>query len=369
MRGLALDVIYSVRLLKSTPIGTVFALITFALGIGFNTAVFTIMNTVLLRSLPYSDPDQLVSVWELQDTTTNVPLSGPDFNDFRTRNTAFTDVSAYDNYASFDTVENSRTIHIRAAMVSSTFFRTLGIAPVRGRGFLLTEEQRGRDRVAILSYRFCQQHFGEQAQVIGKTIALNEDPFVIVGIMPRDFWFPDMNVDLWTPLSDSPVSLDADDMRKRDVRWLKVIARLRAGITIEQSRADATSIAAALRSENGSEDRAIGITVASLRAWITKDVRRPLLLIQLAGIALLFIACLNISSFLIVQLAGHRADFATRVALGAGRISICRQLLIQGFLLATISCIGGLLFAWSAIRCVSFINPDILPLSQRIADR
>jgi putative ABC transport system permease protein len=350
---------------KVVPLGAAFVIIALAVGVGANAAVFTIVNSVLLRPLPYTDPAQLVSIWEFQDTTNNVPFSGPDFNDLRVRNVVFHDLCAYDNYASFDMAENGHTIHVRAAMVSPSFFRTLGVTPMRGRDFVLQEGQSGSDNVAMLSYEFWQQHFGGQTLAIGKTLELNERPFTIVGIMSREFWFPDMSVDIWTPLSEHPLSLDSEDLTKRDVRWLKLIARLRAGVTIDESREAAASLAGALRTENPVDDRSIGITVLSFRDWVTKDVRRPLAVFQIGASAVLLIISLNISSFMIAKLRRHNEELIAGTA-----TTRCRphwdSLSGRAFAAAAITFLGALPLAWLGITAFSLISAEILPLAQPI---
>ncbi len=354
------DVRYGIRMLRKNPGFTAIAVFTLALGIGANTAIFSLINTVLLRPLPYKNADQLVTVWGYNRTrgfTTDL-VSPLDFADWRSQNHVFEGMAASTDVTYTLTGAGEPTLII-AYSFSSDYFHVLGVAPLLGRTFLPEEEQPGKNHVAVLSYSFWQNHFGRNPAIVGQSITLNGAPYTIVGVMPASFKYPQLT-ELWTPLT--PIPEAAND---RDYRYLRVMARLKPGATLRQAQTEMNAIAARLASAypktNKEED---ATNLIGLREMISGDIRPALLVLLCAVSFVLLIACANVANLLLSRAAGRQKEVAVRVALGASQARLVRQFLTESVLLGLIGGAFGVALASLCTRAmVTMFPPTIFNLS------
>jgi predicted permease len=370
LETLWIDLRYGARMLLKDPGFTLIAILTLTLGIGANTAIFSVVNGVLLSALPYPQPEQLAMVW-CDNRRQGVPEdinSYPNFVDWRERNKTFQGMAGI-RPTSFNLTGDGEPEQLSAARVSTNFFQLIGVNPERGRGFNAEEEQVGRDRVVVLSHRLWRRRFGGDPGILGKSISLNEEPHVVVGIMPPDFQFPGntvgqfpVNTDIWRPLAPS------NDMReRRGTYWLRVVGRLKPGVTREQAQADMDVVAHQIIQQHPSTAR-IGAyaTVVPLFEQIVRSIRRPLMILFGAVLLVLLIACANIANLLLARAAARQREVAVRAALGAGRWRIVRQLMTENMLLAVLGGVLGVLLAWWGLRLLVDLSPANLPRLENI---
>jgi putative ABC transport system permease protein len=347
------DLKFAFRQLAKSPGFTAVALLTLALGIGANTSIFSLVNSVLLRPLPYDNSSQLVRVFESSQSEglQRGPISLPNFNDWRSQATVFESLAAFhDIYLNLTgTGEPKR---LEATCVSAEFFSLLRVHPLLGRTFSPDEERGGR--VVILSYGLWQQRFGGAADVVGNTITLDKNGYSVVGVMPREFKFP-YERDLWAPLH-----LTEGEEAGRGTRMLRAVGRLKSDVGLQQAQAEMHAIGGRL-AQQFSHDHGWNVEVVPLHADIVSSAR-PALLLLCAGVGfVLLIACANLANLSLAKAAARQREIAVRVALGARRGRIIRQLLAESLLL---SCCGGALgivIAFWATRALASFVPQDLP--------
>ena len=355
MRNLLHDVNYGLRMLLKNPVFTAVAVIALALGIGANTAIFSVVNGVLLRPLPYAQPEQLAMVWldnrrqGIRDDIT----SYPNFLDWRDQNKTFQGMSGIRDHT-VNLTGVGEPEELRATAVSPNFFQLMGVNPSQGRGFTSEEEQPGKDKIVVLGHGLWQRRFGADPEILNRTILLNGEQLTVVGIMPPGFQFPN-KADLWIPL--------APNERLRAARgafWLPVVGRLKAGVTRVQAQADMNVIASQLEQQY-SVNAGYGINVVPLQEQIVGNFRTALLVLLWAVAFVLLIACANLANLLLARGASRQREVAVRVALGATRLRIVRQLLTESVLLSVVGGAVGLLSAWWGVRSLLKLGPSDIP--------
>ena len=333
-----------------------------ALGIGANSAIFSVVNTVLLRPLPYRNPDQLVMVWE-DATHLGFPRNTPspaNFLDWRAQNTVFVGMGAMAPQ-SFNLTGAGEPERFDGRRVSGNLFSLLGVEPQLGRGFLASEDQPGRGQVVILSYGLWQRRFAGDRAIIGKPITLNGESFTVIGVMPRAFQLPSFKDQLWVPLA-----FNSKEAASRGNHYLEVMARLKPGVSIKQARTEMETIALRLQQQYPEENTRIGITLVPVHEQVVGDIKPALLLLLGAVGFVLLIACANVANLLLARSAARQKEIALRLALGAGRARLTRQFLTESLLLAALGGGLGLILALLGLDLLKTFIPDTISQAQTI---
>ncbi len=356
MGDLTRDVRSGLRSLLGSPGFTLVAALTLALGIGANTAIFSVVDAVLLRPLPYESPDRLVIVYEndrLRGTRTE-GVSFPDFLDMRRRVGTLEKLSAL--ASSTPTLTGTGDPRrLTVARASSDYFGLLGVPPILGRSFLEEEQQPGRDGVAILGQGLWQERFGGDDEVLGRSILLDDRPHTVVGVMPLEAQIPGVAIDAWVPLSVGP----EDGNRGR--HHLYVLGRLRDGVPLESARSDMTSLMQQLEKSYPEDNTGRGAAVVRLHDALVEDSRPSLVLLLAAVGFVLTIGCANVSTLLLARMSSRERELAVRAALGAGRWRLVRQLLTESALLCSIGGALGLLLAHWGVDFLARLGPRDVP--------
>ncbi|MGH9854365.1 MAG: ABC transporter permease, partial [Blastocatellia bacterium] len=336
------DLRYGARMLLKQPSFTLIAVLTLMLGIGANTAIFSVVYHVVLKPLPFHEPEQLVWVWGEQAARKQAPHTPADFLDYQRRNQSFAQMAAYRNM-SFALGSTGQPERVDGRIVSANYFVLLGVAPRLGRSFAPEDGQAGAARLVLLSHRYWQQRFGGEASVVGQSLTLSGEPATIVGVMPPDFREP--GIEFWTNprqiVPDSVTSSREDMTSVRRNPYLSVMARLKPGVTLPQAQADMDAISAGLRQEYPDLYGGKGVRLVALHEFVVGDTKLTLLLLFGAVGLVLLIVCANVANLTMARAATRTKEFALRAALGAGRGRLIRQLLTESVLLAVAGGIGG----------------------------
>ena len=361
MDALVRDLRYAGRMLLREPGFTILAILALALGIGATTAIVTVVDSVLLRPLPYRNPDRLVVA--LHGPTASGPVSPADYLDYRQSARSFERLSAAQAWGA-TLGGGERPEVISGLQVSADVFDLLGVTPLVGRTFVQGDDEPGRDRVVLLGYALWQRRFGADRSIIGRPISLNGEPHVVVGVMPSGFRFAPFwqtRAEMWVPLS---LARRLDD---RSGQSLRLFGRLKDDVTVAQAQAEMSGLASQLERTYPQTNTGRRITVRPLLDKVVSGIRSTLLALLAMVTFVLLIACANVANTLLARAAGRQREIAVRTALGAGRLRVVRQLLTESVLLSAVGAVAGMLFAiWGINWLIALLPPDSLPRQQEV---
>jgi putative ABC transport system permease protein len=355
------DLRYGMRKLAKTPGFTAIVVFALALGIGANTAIFSVVNAILLHPLAYKDPGRIAMVW-MDNRKLGVDQdwhSYPNFMEYKNGSQTFEDIAAF-NDRSFNLTGAGDPVRVIGAWATASLFPVLDVAPVLGRVFTPDEEEPGRDLVVVLSHGLWQRRFGADPHIIGQQISLNRTNRTVVGVMPASFRFPDKDAELWIPLAPDPQLRN-----NRNALWLKAVGRLKPGVTLEQARADMSTIAGRLEQQYDFMS-GYGVNLVPIHDQVVGSVRPALLVLLGAVVLVLMIACANVANLLLVRAAAREREIAVRAALGGARGRLVRQMLTESIVLATAGGVAGLLIAVLGLRVLLALAPGDIPRLDQI---
>src|SRR5215213_1958460 len=364
METILQDLRHGFRMLVKTPLFTVVAILALALGIGVNTAIFSVVNVMLIRPLPFAEPDQLMAVWTTNAArnSTRGSTAPPDYRAWA-ENKAFEQAGAY-FLGDFNITATDQTERVRGATVTANLFPLLRVTPKLGRLFRPEEEQFGQHRVTILSHDLWQRRFAGDPNVVGKQVTLNAEPYTVIGVMPPDSWLRQarQKAELWVPMAFEPGS----NMNTRNNYFLRIIGRLKPGVDATTAQAEMNTISLRLEQEF-KENKGLGARVVSLAQDTIGDNSSTLLLLMGAVGFVLLIACANVANLLLARAAAREKETALRIAVGASRMRLIRLWITENLWLSVIGGALGLVLAYLGLRLILALAPENLSRDAIIA--
>lgn len=366
------DVRVALRGLGRSPGFTLVVTLTLALGVGANAAVFSVLSTVMLRPLPFSNPDRVVMIWERDRTTGRLfGVTPADFADWRGRTRMVSSIAALDPFPTVTLTGAGAAERLAAAAVSAELFSVLGVKPVVGRQFVASDQMHGGDHIVMLGHDVWRTRFGGDSNVVGRTITLSNTPYKVVGVLPASIgvigkpsdYYGRTKFDVWIPLRYDPQLLP----KLRGTHPLRVFARLSVNRTIADARSEMDGIATALEAIHPETNEDRGTEVVSLADQVFGSARRPLFILSGAAILVFAIACANVVALLLGRATKRTREIAVRIALGAGRRRVVRQLVTEGIVMSSIGSAAGVCVAWGLIGALRRLIPVNLPFAQNVA--
>jgi putative ABC transport system permease protein len=356
------DFRFSLRSLLKRPGFTAIVLIALGLGIGANTAIFSLVNAVILQPLPYRDPDRLISVYGTRNRSTQGSVGPTDFLDYRSQNKTFEQFAASSSMMlPMNLTGSGEPERLSASAITGNYFDTFGVRPALGRGFSLENEKIGQDHVTVLSHAFWQTRFGGDPNIVNKTINLDGKAYEVLGVMPAEVVLP-QPAQLWVPLN-----FDADpEMKMRNARFLLSIGRLKEGVTLDQAQTDTDLIAAQLEQQYPDSNTGWSLRLIPLREILVGGSRTMLFILFGAVGFVLLIACANVANLLLVRAAARQKEIAMRTALGASRLRIVRQMITESLLLAIFGGAFGALLAVAGVKLLVSLGEDNIPRTANV---
>ena len=356
------DFRFSLRSLLKRPGFTAIALLALALGIGANTAIFSLVNAVILQPLPYRDPDRLISVYGTRNRSTQGSVGPTDFLDYRSQNKTFEQFAASGSMMlPMNLTGSGEPERLNASIITGNYFDTFGVRPALGRGFSLENEKTGQDHVTVLSHAFWQTRFGGDPNIVNKTINLDGKAYEVLGVMPAEVVLP-QPAQLWVP-----INFDADpEMKMRNARFLRAIGRLKEGVTLDQAQTDTDLIAAQLEQQYPDSNTGWSLRLIPLREILVGGSRTMLFILFGAVGFVLLIACANVANLLLVRAAARQKEIAMRTALGASRLRIIRQMITESLLLAIFGGALGALLAVAGVKLLVSLGEDNIPRTANV---
>lgn len=351
MESFIRDAQYAFQRLRSQPGSTLIILLTLAFGIGVNTAIFSLVNGVVFRELPFKRGNDIVEIRQQAPKVgvDNIQASALEVQDYREQTTALEDVVEYHFMYFF--MEGAAPALVKAGIVSANFFDFLGVVPLHGRGFTASDDHTGAEPVAILSHEFWISHFGGDASIVGKTIEMNGMANRVVGVLPKLPHFPEVN-DIYMPISGCPMRSDPEFISNRGARMMNMYGRMKPGVSLQQAQNDATLIAQRLLSSYPTDypgDVGFNAKILSLHDELTKDIRPALYVLLSASLLVLLITCTNVVNLTLAQQSKRQKELAVRAALGDDRWDLAKKLLTESMMLALVGGAGGLLLAFLSL--------------------
>ncbi len=355
---------FALRSLRHNPALTTAAIVTLALGVGANTAIFSTLQAVVLRPLPFREPGQLVMLWErnAERGWTQAQAAPANYLDWKAQVGAFQDVAAYPDFITNTVLSQDGEARLVESMtVTGNFFQVLGVPAALGRTFTDEESWATGERIALISHRLWRTRFGGDSALVGRTIDLGGYPVRVLGVVPASFTFPGRDPDVWRPTAFSRDGAQAVSFRR--AHWLRVIARLRPGITPGQADVALQVVVQRLQRDYPETNTGMGAGLGPLHQFLVGDVRKPLVALQVAVGLLLLIACANVGNLLLVRAADRERESVVRLALGAGRGRLVRQALAESLVLSALGGAAGVALGWAGTRVLAAMQPEgMLPV-------